>query len=94
MVNERVVLLIVQDNVDTAREAIEKAAMDRAVREIDVHLVQSYEARSRHRDIRQAHSFWDPHAVQIPFSGGLPGPLRIKPNGLQVHQVARIRRLW
>ena len=87
MVPEQVILLIVQDNVDVACEAIEKAAMDRAVREIDVHLMQSYEARRRHRELRGAQSFWDPHAMQIPFIAGLPDPLRIKPNGLQAHQL-------
>ena len=87
IVPEQVILLIVQDNVDVACEAIEKAAMDRAVREIDVHLMQSYEARRRHRDLRGAQTFWDPHAMHIAFIDGLPDPLRIKPNGLQAHQL-------
>ncbi|KAH8108458.1 Not1-domain-containing protein [Phellopilus nigrolimitatus] len=87
MVPEQVILLIVQDNVDVACEAIEKAAMDRAIREVDNALLQSFEARRRHREIRPGQTFWDPLAGQTPFISSLPDPLRIKPNGLQPHQL-------
>ena len=48
MVPEQYVLLIVADNVDLACEAIEKAAMDRSLAEIDDAFASSYEARRRH----------------------------------------------
>lgn len=86
VVPDQVIMLIVQDNVDIACEAIEKAAMDRAVREVDNSLGQSYEARRRHRDLRPGAGFWDPLAVQSTFIASLPDPLRVKLNGLQPHQ--------
>ena len=84
MVPEQVVMLIVQDNVDAACEAIEKAAMDRAVKEIDGALIQSFEARRRHRP---GQTFWDPLVGQSPFINNLPDPLRIRPTGLQPQQL-------
>ncbi|EJD02104.1 Not1-domain-containing protein [Fomitiporia mediterranea MF3/22] len=83
MVPEQVIMLIVQDNIDVACEAIEKAAIDRAIKEVDAALAQSYDARRRYRDVRSGQSFWDPLAVQSAFIAGLPDPLRIRPNGLQ-----------
>lgn len=84
MIPEQVVMLIVQDNVDAACEAIEKAAMDRAVREIDAALIQSFEARRRHRP---GQVFWDPLVGQSPFINSLPDPLRIRHTGLQPQQL-------
>ncbi|KAF8894430.1 Not1-domain-containing protein [Infundibulicybe gibba] len=86
MVPEQVVLLLVQDNLDVACTAIEKAAMERAVSDVDEGFTLSYEARRRHRELRSAQPFWDPTAPLAPFSANLPDPLRIKPNGLQPHQ--------
>ncbi len=51
MVTEQIVLLIAQENLDIACEAIEKAAMDRALGEIDEAFVQHLESRRRHRDV-------------------------------------------
>lgn len=86
MVPEQVIMLLVQDNVDVACEAIERAAMDRAIREADNAFSASFEARRRHREIRPGQQFWDPLATQAPFIANLPEPLHIKPNGLQPHQ--------
>ncbi len=47
MVTEQFVLLIAQENLDIACEAIEKAAMDRALGEIDEAFVQHLESRRR-----------------------------------------------
>ena len=52
MVSEQIVLLLVQDNLDVACEAIEKAAMERAVADVDNGLAASAEARRRHREVR------------------------------------------
>ena len=87
MVHEQVIMLITQDNLDIACETIEKAAMDRATREVDTSLALSYDARRRHREMRSNQTFWDPHAGQIPFIANLPDSLRIKPMGLQPHQL-------
>jgi CCR4-NOT transcription complex subunit 1 len=51
MVSEQIVLLLVQDNLDIACEAIEKAAMERAVADVDNGLVASAETRRRHREV-------------------------------------------
>lgn len=51
MVSEQIVLLLVQDNLDVACEAIEKAAMERAVADVDNGLAASAEARRRHREV-------------------------------------------
>lgn len=52
MVPEQVILLLVQDNLDIACAAIEKAAMERAVNDVDEGFSQSYEVRRRHREVR------------------------------------------
>lgn len=51
MVPEKVILSLVQDNIDVACAAIEKAAMDRAVADVDDGFAAAYEARRRHREV-------------------------------------------
>jgi len=48
---DQVVLLLVQDNIELACRAIEKAAMDRAVADVDENFAPSYELRRRHRQV-------------------------------------------
>ncbi|KAJ7445783.1 Not1-domain-containing protein [Mycena galericulata] len=86
MVPEPVILLLVQDNLDIACTAIEKAAMERAVSDVDEGFAASFDARRRHREARNGQSFWDPTAAPTSFAVTLPDPLRVKPNGLQPHQ--------
>lgn len=43
---------MVQDNLEIACSAIEKAAMERAVAEVDEGFASSYDARRRHREVR------------------------------------------
>ncbi|KAF8226250.1 Not1-domain-containing protein [Tricholoma matsutake] len=86
--SEQVVLLLVQDNLDVACSAIEKAAMERAISDIDDGFAASYDARRRHRE--QHHNsqpFWDTSALPSNFSANLPDLLRVKPTGLQPHQM-------
>ena len=52
MVSEQVISLLVQDNLDTACSAIEKAAMERAVTDVDEGFAASYEVRRRHREVK------------------------------------------
>jgi CCR4-NOT transcription complex subunit 1 len=59
MVPEPVILLLVQDNLDVACTAIEKAAMERAVSDVDESFAASFEARRRHREVRQCRTFLD-----------------------------------
>jgi CCR4-NOT transcription complex subunit 1 len=51
MVPDQVVQLLVQDNLDVACAAIEKAAMERAVSDVDEGFAVSYDARRRHREV-------------------------------------------
>jgi CCR4-NOT transcription complex subunit 1 len=50
-ISEQVLTILVQDNVDVACAAIEKAAMERAVTEVDEGFAASYEARRRYREV-------------------------------------------
>ncbi|TFK67891.1 Not1-domain-containing protein [Pluteus cervinus] len=87
-VPEQVLALLVQDNLDLACTAIEKAAMERAVAEVDEGFAASYDARRRHRELRNGQMFWDPSAPPLTFAVNLPDPLRVRPNGLQQHQMS------
>ena len=51
MAPDQVVMLLVQDNIELACRAIEKAAMDRAVADVDENFTASYELRRRHRQV-------------------------------------------
>jgi len=51
MVSEPIVQLIVSDNLEVACAAIEKAAMERAISDVDEGFAASYEARRRHREV-------------------------------------------
>jgi hypothetical protein len=56
MAPDQVVLLLVQDNIELACRAIEKAAMDRAVADVDENFAASYELRRRHRQVLAIYS--------------------------------------
>ena len=51
MISEPVLSILATDNLDVACTAIEKAAMERAVSDVDEGFAASYEARRRHRDV-------------------------------------------
>ncbi|KAI5983751.1 Not1-domain-containing protein [Pisolithus albus] len=88
VVSDQVLSVLVTDNADVAFSAIEKAAMERAVTDVDEIFATSYELRRRHRELRSGQTFWDPTAPVASFSSVLPDPLRIKPTGLLPHQSA------
>jgi CCR4-NOT transcription complex subunit 1 len=50
-VPEQVIIILVQDNIEPACKAIEKAAMDRAIADVDESFITSYDARRRHREV-------------------------------------------
>ncbi|KAL0947287.1 hypothetical protein HGRIS_013407 [Hohenbuehelia grisea] len=86
--HEQVIVVLVTDNLEIACNAIEKAAMDQALSEVEEGFRNSYEVRRRHREARNGQPFWDPAANQSNFAFTLPDPLRVKPNGLQPHQLS------
>jgi CCR4-NOT transcription complex subunit 1 len=51
MIPEQVVTILVNDNLDIACTAIQKAAVERATAEVDEGFAASYEARRRHREV-------------------------------------------
>ncbi|EMD38674.1 hypothetical protein CERSUDRAFT_82953 [Gelatoporia subvermispora B] len=88
MVSDFLINIVVGDNIDLACQAIEKAAMDRAVIEVDEGFATAYEVRRRYREQRPGQPFWDPSTPQSAIIGTLPEPLRIKPGGIQSIQAA------
>lgn len=51
MVSEQVLSILATDNLDVACAAIEKAAMERAVSDVDEGFAASYDVRRRHREV-------------------------------------------
>lgn len=57
VISDQVLAILAADNLDVACAAIEKAAMERAVSDVDEGFAASYEARRRHREVSQRRSF-------------------------------------
>lgn len=54
MIPDPVIVMLVQENLDLACQAIEKAAMERAIADVDESFAPAYEARRRHRQVRKS----------------------------------------
>ncbi|KAG8856743.1 hypothetical protein FRB96_006246 [Tulasnella sp. 330] len=85
-ISENVIQTIVNDNINYACAAIERAAMERAVAEVDEGFASAYEQRRNHRENRPGQPFWDTNSAVSPFTTTLPDILRIKPGGLSFAQ--------
>ncbi|CAG8494332.1 7474_t:CDS:10 [Funneliformis mosseae] len=85
---EQAILIVVADNLDLACSFIEKAAMDKAVPEIDESLASSFSNRKKHRE-RTGQPYYDMSVYSgiSRYMGNLPEPLRLKPNGLLPQQL-------
>ncbi|CAO1624704.1 unnamed protein product [Sympodiomycopsis kandeliae] len=83
---EQPLMGVMQDNLELACSVIEKAAMDKAMPEVDDGLAASYTARRDHRR-RSRGYFWDSNALaSSQYAATLPEGLRLKPEGLQPQQ--------
>lgn len=82
---EQVVALLAADNLDICCQVIERAAVDRAQREIDERLAGAYAARVRAKAAGQP--FSDPTQVQGRFPAALPEMLRARPGALTPQQL-------
>lgn len=83
---EQALMGVMQDNLELACSVIEKAAMDKAMPEVDDGLAGSYTARRDHRR-RSRGFFWDSNALAASqYAATLPDGLRLKPEGLQPQQ--------
>ncbi|EJT98519.1 Not1-domain-containing protein [Dacryopinax primogenitus] len=91
MFSEQAILLLVQDNLNSACNVIERAAMDRAVADVDKALEPAYLARFRHREQRPGQPFWyspdgAPPADYV-LHNKWPDMLRLNPIGLSHAQM-------
>jgi CCR4-NOT transcription complex subunit 1 len=80
------ILMCVNDNLDTACEAVEKAAEEQAIPEINRHIKDQLEARRRHRTISPDEPFIDPVIHRWAFF--IPEPYRQAAGGLNAVQRA------
>ncbi|EJD53329.1 Not1-domain-containing protein [Auricularia subglabra TFB-10046 SS5] len=87
MVPDMLISLLVNDNIDIACNAIERAAMDRAAADVDESFVQAFDARRRHREQRPGISYWDQRAQVSNVTNNLPDLLRVKAGGLSGQQL-------
>ncbi|CAG8523976.1 14374_t:CDS:10, partial [Acaulospora morrowiae] len=87
-ISEQAILMIVADNLELACSYIEKAAMDKALPEIDESLASSFSNRKKHRE-RTGQPYYDMTVYSgiSRYMGNFPEPLRLKPNGLQPQQL-------
>lgn len=81
---EQVITLLVTDNLDLCCQIIEKAAGERAKRELDDRLSPSYSLRVKATASGQA--FRDPAFVEGKFPATLPEALKAKPGALTAQQ--------
>ena len=85
---EQIVQVCSGDNLDLGCALIEKAAMEKAIRDIDDQLQVAYQARRKARDAGQP--FTDPvvaRAAGAKFPRELPDALKTRPTGLLPHQL-------
>ncbi|KAJ1021633.1 hypothetical protein NDA16_003770 [Ustilago loliicola] len=79
---EQALMVIMQENLDLACSVIEKAAMDKAVPEVDEGLTNAYSSRREHRTRGRGY-YWDSAALAASqYAATLPDMLRLRPDGL------------
>lgn len=81
---EQAVQLVVNENLELGCTIIERAATDKAVRDIDKSLQPAYESRQKAKSVGQ--NFYDMSMFDGRFPGGLPESLKPKPGHVQAHQ--------
>ncbi|KAE8230223.1 hypothetical protein CF326_g4782 [Tilletia indica] len=97
---EQALIVIMQDNLELACSIIEKAAMEKAVPEVDDGLHQAYNARRDNR-ARGRGYYSDPMVMPVSqYVASLPDLLRLRPDGLQPQQLrvyedfGKLSRAW
>ncbi|KAF9585097.1 hypothetical protein BGW38_003916, partial [Lunasporangiospora selenospora] len=84
---EQPILMTVNDNLELACSVIEKAAMEKAIPEIEESLAAAFNNRKKHRE-RTGQPYYDMATYQSSrYPASLPDPLRIKPPGLSPQQL-------
>ncbi|KAK0539323.1 CCR4-NOT core subunit cdc39 [Tilletia horrida] len=97
---EQALIVIMQENLELACSIIEKAAMEKAVPEVDDGLHQAYNSRRDNR-ARGRSYYSDPMAMPVSqYVASLPDLLRLRPDGLQPQQLrvyedfGKLSRAW
>jgi CCR4-NOT transcription complex subunit 1 len=67
VISEQLLSILVADGIEVARTAIGKAAMERAVTDVEESFVTLYKALRRHRELRSGRLFWGPQAPPATF---------------------------
>ncbi|KAF9185667.1 hypothetical protein BGZ51_002497 [Haplosporangium sp. Z 767] len=84
---EQSILMTVSDNLELACSVIEKAAMEKAIPEIEESLANAFNNRKKHRE-RTGQPYYDMATYQSSrYPASLPEPLRLKPTGLSPQQL-------
>jgi len=84
---EQSILMTVNDNLDLACSVVEKAAMEKAIPEIEESLAVAFSDRKKHRE-RTGQPYYDFATFQSSrYPASLPEPLRLKPTGLSPQQL-------
>ncbi|KAI8598126.1 CCR4-Not complex component, Not1-domain-containing protein [Dissophora ornata] len=84
---EQSILMTVNENLDLATSVIEKAAIEKAIPEIEESLATSFSNRKKQRE-RTGQPYYDMATYQASrYPANLPDPLRIKPPGLSLQQL-------
>ncbi|KAI7825698.1 CCR4-Not complex component, Not1-domain-containing protein [Gamsiella multidivaricata] len=84
---EQAILLTVNDNLELACSVIEKAAIEKAIPEIEESLATAFNNRKKHRE-RTGQPYYDMGTYQASrYPANLPEPLRIRPTGLSPQQL-------
>ncbi|KAE8198560.1 hypothetical protein CF336_g141 [Tilletia laevis] len=97
---EQALIVIMQDNLELACSIIEKAAMEKAVPEVDEGLHLAYNARRENRAGGRSY-YSDPMVMPVSqYVASLPDLLRLRPDGLQPQQLrvyedfGKLSRAW
>lgn len=83
---EGVILMFVNDNLDTICGLVEQAAETQSIPEIDVHIADSVAKRRHHRNTRSSEPFKDPVITNWAFY--IPEPYKQSIGGLNREQLA------
>ncbi|SOV02043.1 uncharacterized protein UDID_18940 [Ustilago sp. UG-2017a] len=79
---EQAIMIIIQENLDLACSVIEKAAMDKAMPEVDEGLINAYSSRREHHTRGHGY-YWDSAPLAaLQYTATLPDMLRLRPNGI------------
>jgi len=86
---EQVVTMVVNDNMEMGCGLIEKAVVDKAMKDIEESMAPALNARKNHHKHRSNNPYYDPHFIngQSKWPQALPEVLRPRPGGTPQHHL-------